>query len=96
MRSASKLGSVYRCPICGAEVSIMRHGKGHIGPYCCNEPMELTDQIYLIFRCSMCGSEMMAIKEIDVGKLELYCCDNLMHKINEKKKRKNTQVNLEV
>jgi predicted RNA-binding Zn-ribbon protein involved in translation (DUF1610 family) len=95
MRSANKLGSVYRCPVCGAEVSIMRHGEGSLGPYCCNVAMELTDQINLIFRCPLCGTEIMAIKETEVGKLEPYCCDNLMMKINEKRKKKNTQVNLE-
>jgi desulfoferrodoxin-like iron-binding protein len=96
MISANKLGSVYRCPICGAEVSVMRHGEGHLGPYCCNEPMELTDRINLVYRCSMCGTEVMAIKEADEGRLEPYCCDTLMMKINKSRKSKNIEENPEV
>jgi len=81
MKSANKLGSVYRCPVCGAEVSVMRCGKGHLEPFCCNVAMELTGAINTIYRCALCGSEVMNIKEGD-GKLEPFCCDNLMLAIN--------------
>jgi desulfoferrodoxin-like iron-binding protein len=81
MKSADKLGSVYRCPVCGAEVSVMRHGGGSLGPFCCNVAMELTDTINRIFRCTLCASEVMAIKEGE-GTLEPFCCDNLMVSIN--------------
>ncbi len=81
MRSASRLGSVYRCPVCGAEVSVIRHGKGSLGPYCCDVAMELTDQINTIFRCTLCATEVMTIKETE-SKLEPFCCDKLMIAIN--------------
>ncbi len=82
MRSANKLGSVYRCPVCGAEVSVIRHGKGVLGPYCCDEAMELIEQINTISRCTLCASEIMTIKEEPKGKLEPFCCDKLMAAIN--------------
>lgn len=63
----------------------MRHGGGSICPFCCNVAMELTDQVNSIFRCSVCGSEIMAIKEAEVALLEPYCCDKSMMKINEKR-----------
>ncbi len=90
MKSANKIGSVYRCPVCGAEVSVMRHGGGSLGPFCCNVAMELTDQINLIFRCPLCGSELMVIKDTEEGGLEPYCCDNPMMKINKSRKERNT------
>lgn len=82
MRSASRLGSVYRCPVCGAEVSVIRHGKGSLGPVCCDEAMELADQINTIFRCTLCATEIMTIKEEPEATLEPFCCDKLMVAIN--------------
>jgi desulfoferrodoxin-like iron-binding protein len=43
--------------------------------------MELTDIVNTIFRCKLCGSEVMSIKEGE-GTLEPFCCDNLMVAIN--------------
>lgn len=84
MKSDNKLGSVYRCPVCGAEVSVIRHGKGSLCPYCCDVPMESVDIINTIYRCSLCGSEVMNIKG-GKGTLEPFCCDKLMNAVNAKK-----------
>ena len=81
MKSVSRLGSVYRCPVCGAEVSVIRRGSGCLEPFCCNVPMELADTVNPISRCTMCGTEAMTIKKGE-GKLEPFCCDNLMIAIN--------------
>jgi desulfoferrodoxin-like iron-binding protein len=59
----------------------MRHGKGCLAPFCCNVPMEITETVNTIFRCKLCGSEVMSIKEGE-GTLKPFCCDNLMVVIN--------------
>ncbi|MEE8574211.1 MAG: hypothetical protein V3T30_02260 [Thermodesulfobacteriota bacterium] len=74
-------GSVFRCPICGAEVSVMRRGKSAPGPHCCNEPMELIEEINAIYRCPVCKSEIMVIAEMSKS-LNSKCCNRKMIKAN--------------
>ena len=38
---ANALGQVYRCPVCGAEIVVVRQGHGALAPQCCNEPMSV-------------------------------------------------------
>lgn len=35
----NRLGAVYRCPVRGAEVLVIRAGSGRLAPVCCNRPM---------------------------------------------------------
>ncbi len=32
--------AIYRCPVCGAEVAVVRKGAGVFVPHCCNRHME--------------------------------------------------------
>jgi len=56
------VGQVYRCLVCGAEVSVIRRGEGPLAPRCCNRPMSLLPQRHTWFVCPVCGSEVMVIR----------------------------------
>jgi Zn finger protein HypA/HybF involved in hydrogenase expression len=55
-------GSRYRCPVCGAELAVIRGGDGTLGPVCCGVEMELLKGLCPVWRCPLCGSEIMAIR----------------------------------
>ena len=82
MKGKPRVGSVYRCPICGAELSVIRMGKSSgLHPHCCNEPMEFVGSINPTFRCGVCGSEVMCVSG-ESEKLELSCCNGQMMPCN--------------
>lgn len=71
------LGQVYRCPVCGAELSVIRPGKGGLSPVCCNKGMVLLVRINTVYHCPICGSELMVIR--DGGERpEPICCNQRM------------------
>ncbi len=80
MISGNRRGRVYRCPICGAELSVIRGGEGVLAPVCCNTRMELLGRSNTVYRCSICGSELMVIKD-GGGKPEPVCCNEKMQVI---------------
>ena len=71
------MGSVYICPICRAEVTVIRDGPGRLEPVCCNVAMELRAERNPIYGCIVCGAEVAVIRD-GVGELELRCCDRRM------------------
>ncbi|HHL39390.1 MAG TPA: hypothetical protein ENJ37_02680 [Deltaproteobacteria bacterium] len=79
--AAMRKGSVLRCPVCGAELSIVLPGGGRLAPRCCNEPMELTDRINPVFVCSVCGCELMHIAGPG-RRLAPRCCNEPMEPLN--------------
>jgi len=56
-------GHVYRCLVCGAEVSVIRGGEGDSAPRCCNEPMTLLPRLHRTYFCPVCGAEVMVIRQ---------------------------------
>jgi competence CoiA-like predicted nuclease len=78
MKSGNGLGRVYRCPVCGAELSVIRSGNGNLAPHCCNVKMELiNNRTNPVYYCKVCGSELMVINEKN-GALEPICCNQIM------------------
>jgi desulfoferrodoxin-like iron-binding protein len=71
------VGQVFRCPICGAEVSVIRSADGKLAPRCCNQPMELLSTHHESFRCPVCGAEIMVIRR-GRGALTPRCCNEPM------------------
>ena len=71
------LGQVYRCPVCGAEVSVVRGALGALAPRCCNRQMLLLTQRHATYACPVCGSELMVIRE-GAGPLAPRCCNTPM------------------
>ncbi|MBI5875276.1 MAG: hypothetical protein HZB81_05450 [Deltaproteobacteria bacterium] len=54
------LGQVYRCPLCGAEISVIKSGKGSLKPICCNTEIRKEQKIMEEKKekkhvCSICG-----------------------------------------
>ncbi|HKZ46737.1 MAG TPA: hypothetical protein VJ202_05080 [Thermodesulfobacteriota bacterium] len=70
------LGRVYRCPVCGAELSVIRGGKGSLLPVCCNTEMVQLKTINHVYVCSVCGGELMVIKGGE--NLQPICCNKKM------------------
>jgi desulfoferrodoxin-like iron-binding protein len=70
-------GQVYRCPVCGAEVSVIRCGEGDLAPRCCNQAMALLPERHVTYFCPVCGSEIMVIRQ-GVGPLAPRCCNRPM------------------
>ncbi len=79
MISDAAVGCVYRCPVCGAELSVIASGSGILEPICCNRKMELQERINPVYLCSSCGSELMLIVDKG-GKLEPLCCNQKMNR----------------
>ena len=72
-----ELGTVYRCPVCGAEVSLIRGGTGVLAPICCNVAMEATGRTNPAYFCTECGSEIMVVAG-EPDNLEPVCCNKPM------------------
>ncbi|HAG51862.1 MAG: hypothetical protein A2X87_05970 [Deltaproteobacteria bacterium GWC2_42_51] len=70
------LGQVYRCSICGAELSVIKGGRGQLKPICCNKEMAALETINSVYVCSVCHSEFMVIRGGD--NLEPICCNKKM------------------
>jgi len=80
MKSGKPVGSVYRCPVCGAELSLIRPGGGHLAPVCCNRNMELLGKVSTVYHCSVCRCAVMHIVDRG-GKLSLLCCNKSMERV---------------
>lgn len=72
MSRVVRLGQVYRCPVCGAEVLVIRAATAALAPYCCHTPMEAV-RLAAVYRCPVCGSEVAVLRG-DGGEVGLVCC----------------------
>jgi len=80
MKSGEAMGSVYRCPVCGAEISLIRPGGGHLTPVCCNVKMELLGEVNAVYHCSVCRCTVMQIVDRG-GTLSPRCCNRSMERV---------------
>lgn len=71
------LGQAYLCPVCGAEVSVIKAGNGILAPVCCNVQMVLKKRLNTVYFCHVCKSEIIVIRG-DEGNLEPICCNKKM------------------
>lgn len=74
---ANRLGTVYHCPICGAEVTVIRSRDGALAPICCDRLMERRPSRSRIYFCAICGAELAVVRASD-GDLAPVCCNELM------------------
>ena len=74
---ANRVGHVYRCSVCGAEVSVVRPGYGGLAPRCCNTAMIRLPGRHETYRCPVCGAEVMVIRG-GAGPLTPRCCNTDM------------------
>ena len=73
-------GRVYRCPVCGAELTVIYPGTGCLGAICCNRPMELLGRVSPIYRCPLCGAELTVINQGSTARLGPICCNRPMER----------------
>jgi len=74
------LGQTYFCPVCGAEISLIRSGKGKLSPVCCERPMVLVEKINRVYFCPVCGSQIMLVRS-GSDNLTPVCCHVPMQEI---------------
>ena len=73
----ARLGAVYRCEVCGAELVVIRPGSGTLEPICCGRPMARQARRVRFFCCPVCGAELAVIRDAG-GELAPRCCNQPM------------------
>ena len=64
---------VYRCPICGAEVTVFGESKGRFHPRCCGKDMALLARQTRVYFCPQCGAQIMVVTP-GRGDFQPRCC----------------------
>ena len=77
MSRGSTKGMVYRCPLCGAEVTVLGNAMGEFSPRCCDCAMEPRDELVAFYVCPHCGSEIAVLQKGE-GEFLPRCCDSPM------------------
>jgi len=70
-------GTIFRCAVCGAEITVVRGGGGSIAPVCCNQPMNRREGLMHIYHCDVCGAEV-AVLVGEEKEMKLVCCNEPM------------------
>jgi desulfoferrodoxin-like iron-binding protein len=70
-------GRVYRCPVCGAELTVLVTADGAFEPRCCNTAMRPLSRTLTFYRCPVCGAEVAVLVE-GTGQFEPRCCNTAM------------------
>jgi len=76
-RPQNTIGQVYRCLICGAEVTVIEGARGKLAPRCCNEAMTLLPQLRRAYCCPVCGAEIIVVRQ-GPGLFAPQCCNEPM------------------
>jgi len=58
MKRPGPRGSIYRCPVCGAEITVLARQHGRFEPRCCNTKMVKQRRRTVIYVCPVCGAEI--------------------------------------
>ncbi|MFZ3073044.1 MAG: hypothetical protein WA162_07355 [Thermodesulfobacteriota bacterium] len=72
---------VYVCPVCGAELSVIKGGHGRFAPMCCNAAMTLVNKINFIYTCSVCESEITVISGFSKSFSPICCNTGMLVKV---------------
>jgi predicted RNA-binding Zn-ribbon protein involved in translation (DUF1610 family) len=70
-------GSVFRCPVCGAEVGVLARRMGRFAPRCCNRDMAPLERRLVLYVCPVCGSEVTLVRQAG-GVFTPRCCNRFM------------------
>jgi transcription elongation factor Elf1 len=74
------LGTVYFCPICGVEISVISLVMGDFTPRCCDVDMIPKPGKLTFYVCPLCGAEIAVLNE-GTGRFSPRCCDTAMQLI---------------
>ena len=61
MTGIASTGRVYRCGVCGAEITILVSTHGEFVPRCCNTDMHVQWERVTFYQCSVCGSQIVVL-----------------------------------
>ena len=70
-------GTIYRCPVCGAEIAVLARHAGRFAPHCCNTAMVPRRGRLVFYVCPVCGAEVAVLKE-GKGEFTPRCCNTNM------------------
>ncbi len=70
-------GTVYVCPVCGAEVAVIAHKVGEFLPRCCNVAMKEAEERLQFYYCPICHSEIGVLRHGE-GTIAARCCNKDM------------------
>ena len=70
-------GTVYHCPVCGSEITVIAGRVGAFAPVCCNRPMIMVVGRNVFYICPVCGTEVLCVKR-GKGRLIPVCCNKEM------------------
>jgi len=77
MKPDNLRGMVLRCPICGAEITVLARKVGDFSPRCCNVPMVRVQDKLMFYVCPVCGAEIGVINRTQ-SVFEPRCCNTSM------------------
>ncbi|MFO7957640.1 MAG: hypothetical protein R6X33_11145 [Candidatus Brocadiia bacterium] len=77
MSGTDTRGTVYRCPVCGAELVVLTGSAGNFAPRCCNRDMVRLASAVTFYFCPVCGAELAVLNE-SAGEFEPVCCNRPM------------------
>ncbi len=77
MSATSPRGMVYRCPICGAEITVLAQGMDEFCPRCCNRDMTALKRRVAFYICPVCGAEITVLRP-GGGEFAPRCCNRPM------------------
>ncbi len=78
MSAMNPRGMVYRCPICGAEITVLATQMDNFCPRCCNRDMEPLKRRVVFYLCPLCGAEIAVLKGGGAGEFAPRCCNRPM------------------
>ena len=81
MRTADALGIVYRCPICGAELTVVSFKSGAFAPRCCHTAMVRLEGRTSFYRCPVCGAMVAVVHPGEDSLFAPRCCNTAMLRV---------------
>jgi desulfoferrodoxin-like iron-binding protein len=72
-------GRVYRCEVCGAEVTVLARQMGRFMPRCCTEPMIPEERRVAFYVCPVCKAEIAVLRPAG-GAFRPRCCNVAMER----------------
>jgi hypothetical protein len=70
-------GTLFRCPVCGAEIVMLSRRQGDFQPRCCNREMQPLARRVVFYVCPVCRAEIAVLIE-GRGILQPRCCNRDM------------------
>ena len=78
MATVVKKGQTWYCPVCGAEVTVIRVGRACPELVCCQRPMIAKPELVVFYVCEICGAEVVMLRG-QTRHLNPHCCNQPMN-----------------